>query len=209
MIFIKYSTSIFLLIFLFACNNNSEEKHIQQTFQTYKSSVINDDGKAAIEVIDKRTINHYKRILELVISADSSAIETLPTMDKFFVLAIRHIIPADSIQLMTGDGLFIYAINKGMIGKEGAMKIDIGNIAIEDNFAMAEFTSEGKMTGIKINFYKDEGNWKFDLSSFFKVGNIAFKNLLKDCPSSENECIAEILETTYGKTGRNMWKPIK
>ena len=209
MTFMKFSIFTLFLIFLFSCTDNSDEKLIEQTFQTYKSSVINDDGKKAIQVIDKRTIDHYKRILTLTISADSSSVEKLPVMDKFFVLAIRHIVPADSILSMTGDGLFIYAINKGMIGKEGAMKLDVGNIAIDDNFAIAEFTSEGKMTGIKINFYKYDGNWKFDLSSFFQVGNVAFKNLLKDCPSTENECIAEILTTTYGKTGRDVWTPIK
>lgn len=205
--YIKCITYFSLLIFIFGCKDNNEEELIRQTFQTYKTSILTDNGNKAHSVIDKRTIDHYKQILGFTISADSSALETLPLMDKFFVLAIRHTVPPDSILKMTGDGLFIYAINKGMIGKDNASKLNIDNISVEQNFAVAEFTSDGKNTGIKIHFYKDVDAWKFDLSSFFKVGNIAFKNLLKDCPS-ENECIIEILETTYGKNGRDIWKPI-
>lgn len=207
--FIKYTFSLFFLFLAYSCSNNLDEELIKQSFQTYKKSVLSDNGTAAADVVDKRTINHYERLLKLTLSADSTSLEALPLMDKFFVLAIRHTIDPDSILRMTGRGLFIHAINEGMIGKEGAMKLNIDNITIENDFAVAEFTTDGKNTGIKIYFYKDSGKWKFDLSSFFSVGNNAFKNLLKDCPGTENECLVDILETTFGKNGRDLWKPLK
>jgi hypothetical protein len=193
-----------------ACESDNQEDLIKESFNSYKKAIINDDGKEAVKYVDSRTIKYYDKILELTKNADSVQIEKSTIMEKFFVLAIRHTTPKDSIFKFTGQTLYSYAIEKGMTGKEGAIQLYIDRIDVEDNFAIVEVKSKNAKSdpAIKINYYKENETWKADWTSFFILGNIAFKNLIKSSRLEENEFIIHTLNEVYGEQNIDVWKPL-
>jgi len=202
---------IFLSTFLLSCENNKEEERINESFNNYKNAVINDNGKDAVKYVDTRTIKYYSRLLELTKTADSIQIEKSTIIEKFFVLAVRHTTPKDSIYKFTGKTLFSYAIEKGMTGKDGAIQLYINQIDIDNNFAIVKLKSKNAKSdpGINLHYYKENGVWKADWTSFFILGNVAFKNLIKSSGQEENEFIMNVLNEVYGKQNIDVWKPLR
>ena len=201
---------IFLSIIFLSCESNKEEELIKESFNKYKNAIINDNGKEAVKYVDTRTIKYYSRLLELTKTADSIQIEKSTLIEKFFVLAIRHTTPKDSIFKFTGQTLYSYAIEKGMTGKDGAIQLYIDQIDIDDNFAIVALKSKNSKSdpGINIHFYKENEVWKADWTSFFILGNAAFRNLIKSSGQAENEFIMNILNEVYGEQNIDVWKPL-
>jgi hypothetical protein len=208
--FISTAIIAILSIILFSCGNGRDEQLNKTSFDNYKNAIIHDNGKEAVKYVDTRTIKYYSRLLELTKTADSLQIEKSPIIEKFFVLTVRHTTPKDSILSFTGETLFAYAIEKGMTGKESAPQLYIDHIDIENDFAVVEVKSKDAKSepGIKINYYKENGAWKADWTSFFAVGNVAFKNLIKSSGMEENEFIMRALTEIYGKQNNNAWNPL-
>jgi hypothetical protein len=201
---------IFLSTLLLSCENNNDEELIKESFNNYKNAVINDNGKEAVKYVDSRTIKYYSRLLELTKTADSIQLEKSTIIEKFFVLGVRHTTPKDSIYKFTGQTLFSYAIDKGFTGKDGAIQLYINQIDFENNFAIVELKSKNAKSdpGINIHYYKENGVWKADWTSFFILGNVAFKNLIKSSGQEENEFIMYALNEIYGKQNVDVWKPL-
>jgi hypothetical protein len=201
---------VLLTTIVFGCEDNKQQELIKDSFKNYKNAIINDNGSEAVKYVDMRTIKYYSKILELTKNADSTQIEKSTIIEKFFVLAIRHTTPKDSIFKFTGQTLFSYAIEKGMTGKEGAVLLYIDRMDIDNDFAIVELKSKNAESepGIKINFYKENETWKADWTSFFISGNAAFKNLIKSSGLGENEFIINALNEVYGKQNIDVWKPL-
>jgi len=201
---------IFLSTLLISCENNNDEELIKESFNNYKNAVINGNGKEAVKYVDSRTIKYYSRLLELTKTADSIQLEKSTIIEKFFVLGVRHTTPKDSIYKFTGQTLFSYAIDKEFTGKDGAIQLYINQIDIENNFAIVELKSKTAKSdpGINIHYYKENGVWKADWTSFFILGNVAFKNLIKSSGQEENEFIMYALNEIYGKQNIDIWKPL-
>jgi hypothetical protein len=201
---------IILSTLFLSCENNKEEELINESFNNYKNAVINDNGKEAVKYVDTRTIKYYGRLLELTKTADSLQIEKSTIIEKFFVLALRHTTPKDSIFKFNGQTLYSYAIDKGMTGKDGAIQLYINQVDIDNNFAIVELKSKNAQSdpGISLHYYKENGVWKADWTSFFILGNAAFKNLIKTSGMTENEFIMNTLNEVYGKQNIDVWKPL-
>ena len=203
---------LFITIVLFtfiSCESSHEKELVNASFENYKNSILNDKGEESIKYVDKRTLKHYAHILELVKTADSLTLEASTLLDKFFVLAVRHTTEKDLLLKMTGDELFIYAIKNGMVGKESVVDASMGDIEIDNDFAVGEFQSKGKNTGLKLHFYKEAGAWKADLTSLFAFSNVGFKKMITESGLAENECLLQILENAYEKQPtNNLWIPI-
>jgi len=201
---------IFLSLASVSCENISEEEIIKESFNNYKNAIINDNGKEAVKYVDSRTIKYYSRLLELTKTADSIQLEKSTIIEKFFVLGVRHTTPKDSIYKFTGETLFSYAIEKGFTGKDGAIQLYINQIDLDNNFAIVELKSKNATSdpGINIHYYKENGVWKADWTSFFIMVNVAFKKLIKSSGQEENVFIMNVLNEVYGKQNIDLWKPV-
>jgi hypothetical protein len=178
-------------------------------FESYKSSILNDKGDEAINYVDTRTIKYYDKLLELIKTADSLAIEQSSILDKYMILAIRHTVEKEKLLKMTGRELFIHAIKSGMVGKDGVMKGSIGEVTINNDFAEGQFLSDGQPTNMNLHFYKENNTWKIDLTSIFTKSTVGFKKMIDNTGYSENEALFRILENLYGKKpNQDIWKPI-
>lgn len=204
-----------LILFLllaspFANAQKKQEKRVRAAFENYKSAILNENGEEAVHYLDSRTIAYYKNILSLVKTADSTQAETLSFQDKFMVLTIRHRATREEILEFDGTSLIVYCIDKGMIGKSSVSSNSIGEVTINGDFASGAFLSNGQSTPFAFDFYREEKQWKIDLTSLFLVADLAFKQVIAKSGMPENEFLFSILESLSGtKPGPEVWLPVK
>lgn len=186
-----------------------EKKLIKKVFVNYKSAILNDRGDEAVNYVDSRTIKYYDDILELVKNADSAKVNSLSLIDKLMVFSIRHRTLKEDILSLDGRKLLIYAIKNGMVGKNSVANNSIGNIIVDNTFAKGQFIVNGQAVPFYFHFYKEDEQWKIDLTSLFSASTIAFKNMIKESGQSDNEYLFMLLETLTGeKPGVEIWKSI-
>lgn len=187
----------------------SEEKLVKKSFDNYKTSILNDKGEKAVKYVDSRTIKFYSDILELVKTADSTKVETLSILDKLMVFSIRHRTSKNDILSFDGKSLLVYAIKSGMVGKNSVANNSIGKVIIESEFAKGQFLANGQKAPFYFHFYREEGQWKIDLTSLFPVSIIAFKKMADESGENQNDYLFSLLEMITGKKpGTEIWQPI-
>jgi hypothetical protein len=198
------------LIFLVACAaQQNQEELVQEAYNNYKSAILNDKGEEAVNYVDSRTIKYYGDILETVKSADKARINSLSLLDKLMVLIIRHKVPKEDILSFDGKQLLIFAIKNGMVGKSSVSNNSIGEVIIDKEFAKGQYISNGKTTNVSLHFYKEEGQWKIDLTSIFGIANLAFKQMIDKSGEDEDVVIFSVLESMTGKKPtEEIWQPI-
>lgn len=204
---------LLLLILAVQCSINavaqSDEDAVLSTFEAYKNAILTDKGVEAAETVDSRTMKYYSDILEKVKTSDSLEVESLGIIDKLMVLRIRFTAPKNEILSFEGKDLFIYAIDKGMVGKSSVVNASLGDVTISGEFAKADFIVNNQKTPFFFHFYYEKETWKIDITHLFSLGTMAFKQLIKDSGQSENDFILNILELLTGKKPTNeIWKPL-
>lgn len=183
---------------------------IQASFGKYKTAVLNDRGEEALKYVDSRTIVYYAKISEAVKNADSTDLEKLSLIDKMTVLLFRHRAPAEQLLSYDGEGLFVYAIGEGMVSKNSVASSSLKKITIDDNFAKAQFVSDGEPTPYYFHFYKENGAWRLDLTSLIKIGALAIEQLVAQSDMEENEFILFVIGLTNGtEPSGDIWEPLQ
>ena len=76
---------------------SQDEDLIRETFNYYKSALLNDDGNAAINLIDSRSVTYYDDMLDKIIESDSVTVDNLPITDKLLILIVRLLCPKEDI----------------------------------------------------------------------------------------------------------------
>ncbi|AFU70546.1 hypothetical protein P700755_003981 [Psychroflexus torquis ATCC 700755] len=186
-----------------------EEKLVRESFNSYKTSILNDKGEKAVDFVDSKTISYYNEILETTKKADSLTVNSLGILDKLMVISIRYRTSKRDILSFNGKELLIYAIKEGMVGKNSVMNTEIGDVEIDGNFAKGQLISKGQKTPFYFHFYKESNIWKIDLTSIFPEGAMAFKKMIEDNGEEENQYLIQLLEMITGKKPVNeIWKPI-
>ena len=188
----------------------SDKTLVKKAFDRYKSAILNDRGDEAATLVDSRTIRYYTDILESVRNADSVTVESLSILDKLMVLVIRHKASKEEIRSFTGTSLLSYAVQNGMVGKSSVIDNTVGNVSVDRNFAKAEFISKGEKTDLFMQFYKESGQWKIDLTALFPASTFAFRKFADESGQSEDDFLFSILEMlTSRKPGREVWQPAR
>ncbi len=192
------------------CHADDETKAVQECFAGYKSAIMEDRGGEAVQYVDSRTIGYYDMILRLTKTADSAAMDTLSLLDKLMVLSIRHRLTREEITATDGRGLLVYAIQKGMIGKGSVASNDIGTITVEDTFARAQLVADGKRAPYHFHFYKEDGQWKIDLTALFPLAATAFSQMAQTSGLPDNEFLIDILGRLTGVSpSSDIWEPVQ
>jgi len=186
-----------------------DKKQIHDCFYSYKRAILEDKGDEAFQCLDKRTRDYFAKMLQLVKTASRDEVEQLSLMDKMQVLIMRNNVPKSELLSMTGDELLIYAINHGMVGKNGTSNLEAGTIIVEGGFGKVEMVVRGKNSGLFYHFYKEDGQWKLDLTSSFPAAQAALNTVIQQSGQSENDFILNIIRmTSRTKQNDDIWEPI-
>jgi len=203
--------SIFFFFFFISSAGwaQKDKKEIKAVFENYKAALIKEDGDEAVKYLDSHTIKYYQNIADKARGADSVEVDALPVMDKIMVLSVRHRASKEEVLAFNGITMVSFAIKNGMVGKSTVSDNSLGEITINGNVATAQLIKNKEKSSILFKFYKENNEWKFDLSSFFPLAGIGFKKLVKDSGKPENEYLLMLLEfASKKKPSPAIWKPV-
>ena len=187
-----------------------DQKLVKQSFNNYKSAILNDKGNEAAGFVDSRTIRYYSDILTLVKNADSLQVDSLSVTDKLMVFSIRCRTSREDILSFDGKKLLAYAVNSGMVGKNSVADNSIGNVTIDKDFAKGQLVVKGKAAPLYFHFYREEEQWKIDLTSIFPITTKLFQGMADESGQNTNDYLLSLLEIITGKKpGQEIWQPVK
>ena len=206
----KRIITLSLLIFLsLKSYSQSDTELVLESFENYKNAILTDKGTLAADYVDSRTMKYYDDILEEIKSADSLTVDSMSILDKLTVLTMRHRVAKNDLLSFDGRGLFIYAIDNGMVGKNSVVSAELGEVTTTGDFSKAEFMTNGRKTPFFYHFYREDGNWKIDLTHLLSMGTMGFKKLIEDSGETENDFILNILELLTGqRPSAAVWQPV-
>lgn len=199
-----------LLLLTTAGRAQNDTTAVRECFNRYKSAILNDRGEEAAGYVDSRTLQYYSTMLELVKHADSTTLSTYSFFNKLMVLIVRHRTTKEELEPMDGKALLIYAINSGMVGKNSVARNEIGTVTVDDSFATGQLVNDGKPTPLNFHFYREEGQWKLDLTALFPTAETAMKAMVVESGEPEDEFLLTLLEMTTGqKPDASVWQPLE
>lgn len=203
-----------LLVLTMAFNvglaQKKQEKRVRKSFESYKDAILNDKGAKAVACVDSRTIKYYSEILETSKSADSASVNALGLLDKLMVLTIRHRATKEQILGFDGSGLFVFAVESGMVGKNSVAHNSVGDVEISGTFAKGRLLSYGDESPFYFHFYLEEEVWKLDLTSAFQLAAPGFRKMQEQSGKEENEYVLYLLELVSDrKPASAVWHPVE
>lgn len=187
--------TLFVLVFSLHCLNSEDDvKQIKATFDGYKTSILNDNGEQAYLLVDSRTKEYYTWLIEGSKSFNKDQFERLGLLNKLQIVMMRHRIPKEEILEMSGKDLFVYAVNKGWVGKNSVIRLGIGAVGVNDAFATGEVTMNGKPSGLFYHFYREEDEWLLDITEMTKWGEAALIQQQVNSEMSVNDYVIRLAE---------------
>jgi hypothetical protein len=200
---------ILFLAFITYGNAQTDEKLVVQAFDNYKSAILNDKGEEAVKFVDSRTIAYYNKMIDLIKNGDSTTVNALSVLDKITVFSIRERGTKAEIMPLDGRGLLVFSIKKGMVAKSSMVNNTIGDVTVDKNYAKGALVVKGNATPYNMDFYKEQGQWKADITSLFSIAAPAFKGMIESSGMAENAFIFSILERMTGKKpGPEAWQKV-
>lgn len=199
----------FALYAVLSANAQHDTTLIKACFNGYKNAILSAQGKTGVSFVDSRTVKYYTDILQKTKTLDSAGIDKLSIMDKLTILMVRHSATKEEIIQLDGSSLLVYAIERGIVGKNNVQQLSIGEVMIRDSIAEGQIMVGEAPTSLAYNFYKENGAWKMDITSILPEGNNAMKKIVKDSGLPENEFLVMLLENVTGKEPvKDIWKPL-
>ena len=196
-------------IFVSACETDTEVKMIQESFENYRSAILNRKGELAYTLVDINTKKYYEKTINMILHLSEIETKKLSLLNKVNVLMARHRIEPDVLTKMSGKSFFVYAVDNGWIGEESVSNLQIEVVEINDNFAKTHIVTEEGEAPFGFSFRREDGKWRIDLTSMFSISNVAFSKQAENMGVSENEFIFMILESISGKKVESkIWNPI-
>ncbi|MDP4184224.1 MAG: hypothetical protein Q8862_03560 [Bacteroidota bacterium] len=198
-----------LLISLNSFSQEVEKENIKKCYETYKKSLLNNDGKQAYACLDKKTRKYYDELLDKIKTYDSIQIEKESIVNKLSILTIRHRVPKDEILKMNGEGLFIYSIDYGFVDKGSVQHYELGTIEFRRKIAKAQMMSGNLPSFYKYLFYKQKNQWYINLTSLHPMSNYALKKMIEELQQTEDDFILYSLASiTRRNLDNSIWHPL-
>ena len=198
-----------LTLIAFGCSKVDQAPMVKESFQQYKSALLNQDGFTAYFYVDSNTKAYYDEILDKVMTASESETKNMSFGTKMIVTMARHSISNQQLREMNGEELFIYAVENGWIGKESISNLEITVSSIEKNIAETHVVNEEGEAPFGFTFRKEDKTWRIDLTSMFSRTEMVLEEQIKESGVDEDVFIYAMLTQTSGfRPDESIWEPV-
>ena len=187
------------------------EKQIEQSFYAILRALKKYDSAAVLALADERTWKYFTELKDLALTADRAVIEKLKPIDRFQVLALRHIKDRQELTNMTEEGLFEQAVLQGwfFVGDKPDVRIDYIDLLPGGNEAMADIIVNSIIPDERLEFTRDEGIWKMNLLQLLPRQEEKIMTTLHERGQSEEEFFWNFLKQETGKDpSPDIWEPL-
>ena len=187
------------------------EQEIEETFYTLMRALKRRDAETVLQLADERTWSYFSDLKDLALTADREVLEKLKPIDRFQVLALRHIRNPRDIAEITQKNLIIQAVNQGWfyLGDKPDVRIDFVDLLPGGNQAMADIIVNSVIPDERLEFIRQDGFWKMNLLTLLPRQEEKLMARLQETQQTEQEFFLDFLERETGKTpAPDIWDPV-
>ncbi len=182
---------------------------IQRVFWEYRAAISARDGERAQRAVTAATIAQYDRLRDLALYAKEGETRALPLFEKLMVLSFRLRLTASELQSMSGATLFKSGVEAGWMGDSVAVNSDVDSVRVDQGEASGVLVSGNRPTAIRIEFRREQGEWRFDLMAVGPVISSTIRNSLQQAGLAEDEYVIEALTKQNGEApSLEVWAPL-
>lgn len=187
------------------------EQEIEETFYTLMRALKKRDATTVLQLADERTWSYFADLKDLALTADREVLEKLKPIDRFQVLALRHIKNPRDIAEITQENLFTQAVVQGWfyVGDKPDVRIDYVDLLPGGNQAMADIIVNSVIPDERLEFARQDGLWKMNLLTLLPRQEEKLMARLRDTQQTEQEFFLDFLERETGKIpSPDIWNPV-
>jgi len=185
----------------------SEEQKLAAAFEAYRSAALERRGEDAADQVTKGTIAYYQSSRDDALTLSRAALEQRSVIDQVLILSLRHYLSAAELRAMDGRGLFVWAVDEGLVGEEGLRKIRLTGYSIRGREGTGVVTINGQRTPFSFRFEREDGKWRLDLLSVMLLASKVM-DMYADKYGDRKKFIEDMLSLSSGRQTRaDIWLP--
>lgn len=187
------------------------EKQVEETFYTILRALKKYEYDTVLALADEKTWKYFSELKDLALTADRPILEKLKPIDRFQVLALRHIKDADELSNMTQKSLFEQAVLQGWfyVGDKPIVRIDFIDLLPGGTEAEADIIVNSIIPDERLEFVRDQGIWKMNLLQLLPRQEEKLMTTLHERGQSEEEFFWRFLKEETGKDpSPDIWEPL-
>ena len=175
-----------------------DKKAIMNVVSSYIDALKAKDSKAALGLIDSKTVVWYQQALDYALTAKRSALKNIPLIQRIIVLRLRNEFPKADLLEMDGAAVFGKGIELGWIDSNSVATLKIANVKVSGNQGQASTQSAPSV--YVLNFVKESGEWRLSFTRLLTLLEPEVKKFVKSSGQSEDEFIARVIGASSGNT---------
>lgn len=196
---------IFLFILIGLLNSCSDQTitQVENVFYRINQHIINQEGPQVYALADDSTHQHYAKLFDLCLYADSVQVSQLGILDQITILAARSVVSDELLKKMDAKSFMeaVYSdVNIMYDEKKAATQaMRIRNTMAKNNIAQAEFSTDGGRVKEKqhVRFNKENGEWKFNLLSLNQITEEQLNKVLQESSISTHDFVSLALSEPH------------
>ncbi|MCH2063388.1 MAG: hypothetical protein MK194_06650 [Roseibacillus sp.] len=170
----RHLAILLALLLLASCgeSRNKQRADVRKSFRQFSKAFFDRDAGTAAGYLSQRTFAYYDdRVIPLACNEDDAGLSTLPPLDLFSCLALRHRYPPEQLRELDSLKLVLDSFERMVFPAGAPHFLDIGTIRIttpgEEATASVLLAPGEWHEDILVTFRRENGEWKMDLTSVF------------------------------------------
>jgi hypothetical protein len=187
------------------------EKQVEQTFYALLRALKKYEYDTVLTLADQKTWKYFAELKDLALTADRDVLEKLKAIDRFQVLALRHIKNGEELSNMTDKGLFEQAVLQGwfFVGDKPDVRIDYIDLLPGGNEAVADIIVNSIIPDERLEFTREQGIWKMNLLQLLPRQEEKILATLHERGQTEEEFFRNFLKQETGRDpSPSIWDPV-
>ncbi len=146
------------------------EQEVRSDFLNFRQALIQQQPDSARAYADEHTVHYFAYILDCTLHADSTALDTLFSVDKLLVITLRDGVSEALLASMDSIALFDFLVENEVLAVKTIRETLIGEVVLEsDTKARGQLILKGQETPYYFNFNRENGVWKFDYTTLLPL----------------------------------------
>ncbi|MEU5692816.1 hypothetical protein [Actinosynnema sp. NPDC020468] len=175
----------------------AEGKAVRAAFDGYKKAALDKDGAAA-RLLSSSMRGFYDNAKKLALTGSEVDVVASGPSSAVTVYVLRAEIDPARLRSMSAQDLMTYAVEQGLIGEKSVEKLEVGEPVVTGDTAKAPVLVQGADSGMSLDFLKEDGAWRIDLSPLLALADQALAAVAKQQNLSVEQLIDATLAQRYG-----------
>ena len=189
-------------------DEGADEQAIEEAFEAYKAALLGREGERAAGLVTRATIDYYDEMRTLALEADRAELENRRILDRFTVLMLRHVMTAKQLKPMTGEDVFAFAVDEGLIGESTVVGMEPEDVTVSGDVGTLNVALSGENASFEYLYRYEDAGWRLDLFEFVETYEAAFQTQA-DQSGGDRAFLFQLLTSVSGRRPTpDIWQPL-